>query len=583
MLRITLDFETYWDNECTLSKLSVWEYIRHPSFKIHMCGVMFGDAPVEIYTHEELKSLFAEIDWSNAAVCGHNLSGFDGIILNEVYGVVPGLYVDTKDMAVYDSPREKSHSLNACAERYLDSEKIQGVLIQSKGVKDIKPGTKLFKDMAKYCARDVELTAQLAKVLVPKVPPHERQLIHLTAKMNATPVLHINKEEVGGVTKGILSERKEVLEKLNMEDEKDITSLKKFAKLLQKEGVHVPYKYSKVQDKMIPALSKDDNTLPVIAEQGNERVKLLVRARELFSSNLALTRLHRWLVASEQGTKPISFPLIYHGAKNTGRWSGAAKLNGQNIPREGGLRECIFAPPGCKFIIADYSAIEMRMCAYLAGEQRILSAYKAGRDIYCEVGTDILGVKVTKETKRERFISKVICLAGIYGAGPPRIKHVLAKSGIILTDDEAVRAVYRFRDAVPRIRELWNRLDKLCRRGFLVLPSGRKITYPDLHVNKEGDLVFWNGKFHEKLYGAKCTEGCSQASARDVFAAHWVQMDIEGIQVAMGVHDEFVVVEKEDRVEETKALMEAIMVTPPPFCDGLPLGCEITVSEYYTK
>lgn len=587
MALITIDFESYWDVDVTLSKLSVWEYIRHPKFKVHMCGVKIDDGETVVVAADSIKEYLLDHGVESSAVCGHNMSAFDGLILSDLYGIKPAAYVDTKAMAVYYDPRQKSHSLNACAKRYLEDQKIEGALVNTKGVVDILPGTDLYNKTAEYCAQDVELCYRLAKFFKPHIPEHEMMLMDETARMNCEPTLYINKEKVGGIVTGIISERREVLTALGLTDsdeDKKVFSPLRLAKELEKEGVVVPMKPSEKTGKLIPALSKEDCTLETIAENGNDRVKLLVKGRELFSSNLPLTRMHRWLKASKGGTQPISFPLIYFGAKNTGRWSGAGKLNGQNIPRDGGMRECIFAAPGKVFIIVDYSAIEMRTCAYIAGEERILNAYRNGVDIYCDVGSDILGMEVTKETKRERFISKTICLAGIYGVGPARVQASLKKSGIVISEDEARKFVYGFRDAVPNIVALWRELDRLIQRGFVVLPSGRKITYPKIHNDADRDeTVFWNGQYWEKIYGAKATEGVSQGTARDILGYHWLKLKEAGVKVSMQVHDEFVISVNEADADRVAEQVVDIMRAPPPFCTDIPLDCEYTISEFYTK
>jgi DNA polymerase I-like protein with 3'-5' exonuclease and polymerase domains len=108
---------------------------------------------------------------------------------------------------------------------------------------------------------------------------------------------------------------------------------------------------------------------------------------------------------------------MYCGAHST-RWSGAGgKLNLQNLPKVGGLREALHAPPGHKLVIADFSQIEFRILLAHAGEHEKLQGFREGRDLYCEFGTKLYGREITDKDITERKLAKVACLGLGYGMG----------------------------------------------------------------------------------------------------------------------------------------------------------------------
>ena len=231
----------------------------------------------------------------------------------------------------------------------------------------------------------------------------------------------------------------------------------------------------------------------------------------------------------------------------------------------------------------DYSSIEVRVCAYLAGEESMLAIFKEGRDVYCETGAKLFGRPVSKETPRDRFIAKQIVLGCQYGLGEARLRHTLAKEGIILSPDEGQEFVDKYRMAYTRIRNFWYSLERLLQRGFVVLPSGRRITYPKLRTNKAGDREFWSGRFWEKIYGAKVCENVTQAVSRDIMCYHWLQLDALGLEVVMTVHDELVALVKTEEAEKARDLMCGVMVRPPPFLPEIPLDVEAIISPVYRK
>ncbi len=326
--------------------------------------------------------------------------------------------------------------------------------------------------------------------------------------------------------------------------------------------------------------------------------------------------------------------LQYFGA-HTGRWAGRG-VQLQNLPSvtAGGdektqefvdrvmnepaenfsiselkplIRGALMAPAGQTLTVCDYSAIEARVLAWLAGEEWVLEAFRAGRDIYIETAARMFHVPYD-EAKPLRKKGKVAVLALGYGGGINALKAMGAEG----TDAELEEIKQTYRAANPRIAKFWADLDRAMRNrsgrvgeyitvhpranGLVTikLPSGRELFYHKLHFrtvskfDKEVEaLHFLDPKSHRAViptYGGRLTENVTQAVARDVLAHALVNLDKESVPVVAHVHDE-VLAEGEVTVERMKELMGAGVGNPlaPPWADGLPLAAEGYYCARYRK
>ena len=186
---ITLDFETYYDQQYSLSKITTEAYVRSPLFETIGVSIKEGDETVW-YPQPEVKDAIAAIDWSDALVLGQNTM-FDGAILKWRYGVSPLGWMDTMCMSRALYPHERSHSLSSQAKRMQVGEKGNEVVYAlGKRYKDFT--AEELARYGEYCRNDVDLTYALAAIYLQRFPKKELKLIDLTLKMYIDAVLELD-------------------------------------------------------------------------------------------------------------------------------------------------------------------------------------------------------------------------------------------------------------------------------------------------------------------------------------------------------------------------------------------------------
>ena len=335
--------------------------------------------------------------------------------------------------------------------------------------------------------------------------------------------------------------------------------------------------------------------------------------------------------------------LQFYGANRTGRWAGRLvqiqNLPQNHIPDLALARELVkagryadiealyestpnvlselirtaFVPrPGCRFIVADFSAIEARVIAWLAGEQWRLEVFEGGGDIYCASASKMFHVPVEKHGQNShlRQKGKIAELALGYGGAVGALTAMGALE-MGLAEEELPPLVRQWREANPHIIRLWaqvedaamtavrekarvrlGRLTFHCRSGmlFITLPSGRKLCYvkPRIQTNRfGGDGLTYEGVGEGKkwtrieTFGGKLTENIVQATARDLLAEAMLRLRDAGLEIVMHVHDEAVleVPIGHSGVEEVCALM----AEAPAWADGLPLRADGYECRFYQK
>ncbi len=276
------------------------------------------------------------------------------------------------------------------------------------------------------------------------------------------------------------------------------------------------------------------------------------------------------------------------------------------------IRTMLIPKEGCEFIVADFSAIEARVLAWLAGEQWRLDAFKEGKDIYCASASQMFGVPVVKHgiNGELRQKGKVAELACGYGGGAGALISMGALD-MGLKEDELPDIISSWRDANPEIVKFWYAVEKAAidtvkdhadrtvgRIGFqfsantlwIVLPSGRRLAYikPKLQPNRFGRMALTfeglgaNNKWTRgETYSGKLTENITQATARDLLAEAMRRMELAGLGIVGHVHDEVIL-----EVPERKYTVEdvcTIMNQNPAWADGLPLASDGYTGNYYFK
>ncbi len=341
--------------------------------------------------------------------------------------------------------------------------------------------------------------------------------------------------------------------------------------------------------------------------------------------------------------------LQFCGAARTGRWAGRL-VQVQNLPQNhlsdlnyarglvktGDLEEfemnyanvsqvlselirtSFIASPGHILHVCDFSAIEARVIAWIAGENWVLDVFRNGGDIYCATASQMFGVPVEKHGANShlRQKGKISVLALGYGGGVAALE-AMGGSRLGLTEREEKETVRLWREANPKIVRLWSIVEKAAvsaiktgntvtihrgitvafRWGMLIitLPSGRTICYPRARIGMEYDDG-WRGE-HEiieyegvnqntkkwevtRTYGGKLTENIVQAGARDILGVVMLRARRDNLPIVFHVHDEIVV---EAPVDRPLADVEALFSEQIDWCHDLPLKGAGYSTPYYLK
>lgn len=335
--------------------------------------------------------------------------------------------------------------------------------------------------------------------------------------------------------------------------------------------------------------------------------------------------------------------LQFYGANRTGRWAGRL-VQVQNLPQNhipdlelarslvkeqrfedldllyestpevlSELIRTAFVPkPGCRFIVADFSAIEARVLAWFAGEQWRLDTFVEGGDIYCASASKMFGVPVVKHgvNGHLRQKGKIAELALGYGGAVGALTSMGALD-MGLQEEELQPLVSQWRNSNPHITKFWWDVDaaavkavkertemamgKLCftyRSGilFVTLPSGRKLSYikPRMTQNRFGrESLSYEGVGESKkwmrieTYGPKLVENIVQATARDLLAQAMLRLRNKGFDIVMHIHDE-AVLEVPDGVSGVEEICR-IMSEQPDWAAGLPLRADGYECAFYKK
>lgn len=277
------------------------------------------------------------------------------------------------------------------------------------------------------------------------------------------------------------------------------------------------------------------------------------------------------------------------------------------------IRTAFIPSPGHRFIVADFSAIEARVIAWLAGEESTLDAFRAGKDLYCETASRMFGVPVEKHGANAhlRQKGKIATLACGYNGSVGALKAMGALN-MGLAEHELKPIVDAWRAANPNIVQLWADVEHAAitaltsRRPvrhrnlqfsvesgilFIELPSGRRLAYaqPRMGENAWGNpsityMGITTGRRWDRLetYGGKLVENIVQAIARDLLVTGMHSVADAGHQIVMHVHDEIVI---DEPISSTTTVDDicGLMSTGPNWAAGLPLAADGYEGDYYRK
>jgi len=600
---ITIDFETYYDKEYGLKKFTTEQYIRDEKFEV--IGVAVKDKGVTKWftgTHAETKAFLDSYNMHEHFVLGHNMR-FDASILSWIFDIHPLGLFDTMSMAQILHGLTESVSLANLSKLYELGEKGTEVL-DALGKRRLDFTHNDLAKYGSYCINDVELTYELFTELKDRFTAPEMKLIDLTIRMYTEPKIELNK----GLLLRHLHKVKEAKEKLLASvavDKELLMSNPKFAELLIEQGVTPPMKISATTGKETYAFAKTDEEFKALLEHENPYVQALAAARIGNKSTIEETRTENFIQIANRGKLPV--PLKYAGAVVSHRWSGVDGINLQNLPRTSELRRAMCAPKGYKLVASDLSNIELRLAYWFAQSHSKIQQIKDGIDLYKQSAADITGTPYNEVNKDLRFIFKVVNLSGIYGVGAAKMHSILKQGGVDKELNEVKNIVYAYRKANPELVEAWQDAGTMLesvRAGQhytmgnggiissvphegMMKPNGMMLGLPNLRKLKTDTGESW---VYDKLMGrtiipeyihpSKTFQRCIQALARDIIAEQLIQV-AKRYTVVMTVHDELVMLCKDEEVDECKAYVEKCMTTAPHWCSDLPLGCEVGVGDNY--
>lgn len=489
---------------------------------------------------------------------------------------------------------------------------------------------KLFKS---YCIQDVETERDIRRRLE-KFPllPQEWDFYHMDQRINDRGIL-IDRELVQQAIICNMAISEEMTQRAyaltGLENPNSVSQLKSW---LEDRGIEVDSLGKKNVASLITDLDKH-------SADGEALDMMKLRLQMAKSSVKKYQAAERYICTDGRAHGLFQFS----GANRTQRWAGRG-IQLQNLPQNhiatldeardlvklgcfdmievlyGNtpdilsqlIRTMLIPKPGCEFIVADFSAIEARVLAWLAGEQWRLDAFTEGKDIYCASASQMFGVPVVKHgiNGELRQKGKVAELACGYGGG----SGALISMGALdmgLKEDELPDIITSWRDANPEIVKFWYAVEKAAietvkdhndrsvgRIGFqfaantlwIVLPSGRRLAYikPKLQPNRFGRMALTfeglgaNNKWTRgETYSGKLTENITQATARDLLAEAMRRMELAGLDIVGHVHDEVI-------LEVPKSSMTVddvcgIMNRNPAWADGLPLSSAGYTGNYYYK
>ncbi len=656
MHHLNVDLETF--SSVDIKKAGLYRYVQSPDFQILLFAFSFDNEPVQIIDLAQGEALPNEIllALQDTSIIKHAYNApFECYCLNKFYfsplnqwhctmlhglycGYTAGLAATAVALGLPEDKRKMSTGSALIRTFCVPCKPTKSNSHRTRTLPHHEPEKwQLFKQ---YCIQDVVTEMEIERRLSAfPVPEAEQRLWELDQYINVYGVA-VDRELIAGalhcdqvVTNELMAE---AVRLSGLDNPKSVQQLSKW--LTEEMGEEITNLRKDTVKELIK--TTDDGTAKRMLEIRQELAKTSVKKYAAMDAAVC-----------EDGR--IRGLLQFYGANRTGRWAGRL-VQVQNLPRNyletlGHARECTrttkvdalkviygnvpdtlsqltrtaFIPsPGNVLLVADFSAIEARIIAWLAGEQWRLDVFATHGKIYEASASQMFGVPIEKIVKGNpeyelRQKGKVAELAlGYQGAAGALISMGALNMG--LTEEELPETVHRWRSANKRIVDLWYSLEnaalEVMRTGqpsgikglllaleghyetqqeffTIALPSGRKLYYakPFLEKNERGREALHYRGVNQKTrkweviptYGGRLTENVTQAIARDCLAESLLRVAAAGYQTAMHIHDEVVLDVPEDRADLEKVC--EIMSRPISWAPGLLLKADGFVAKFYKK
>lgn len=576
-MNLFLDIETFYNSKTgyDLRNLSMVEYCRSSLFKLLGIGFAFTTGPLQWVSGKEMLQFLVNHNWSETTIISHNIK-FDLFALIYHYKIKPRSFIDTKAMAkAVLGKTVNSYRLKDLARHFELPEKGE---LKTDGKLELTEQEQ--EQLEVYCKHDVWLCKEIYERLAKDFPENQYAPMSQTIEMFVYPRLQLNKQLLEDAYEKEKTRREESILRSGIPKE-NFSSNKLFPETLIKQGYTVPTKKSPTTGKLIPALSLNDPEFLALGNTKDPVLKGLYEARVAAKSTLLETRCENLTNIAKTGL--WSFDVEFSGATQTHRYSGGSGAGGnpQNFTRDSVLREAVEAPEGYLLVVGDFSQIEARLVAYLSKDRAFIEALKS--DPYCDFATSFYGRTITREDKKERKFGKTTILGSGYGMGAKRFQqYVLLETGETISTADAKRAISLFRAKYYQVPQLWNKLDReipKLKDGYK-LPSGLVIKYPNLRQEKD-EWVYdvWEkkeGLTKKKLYGGKVLENMCQGLAGELCKE---KMLLFREDVVGQVHDEILLLVKEDEAEDKANLLWQEMTKAPNWLPEMVIKAEVKIGK----
>lgn len=646
-MTLGIDVETYCD--LNIRKSGSYKYIYHKSFEILLVSYSLNNGPIETvnlaFGQKLPKEFLVWLTDPNITKTAYNAQ-FERVCFNRYFDIVLP-YDQWECSMVKAGMLGLPMNLEMCgkvlhvrAEKDPNGKKLLRYFTmpckptKTNGMRTrnlAEHNTEYWNAFIHYNIRDVESEQEIrSKISFFNFPYREAEYYCMDQQINDYGIC-LDTKLIKNAIKFDAIARKELTEKAIQ-----LTSLENpnsTAQLIRWLSSRMDVPILNLQKKIIPYYIK-------CAENDEPEVKQMLSIRQ----DLSKTSIRKYQAMLDcQGTDGRARGLLqFFGANRTGRFAGRL-IQVQNLPRHSledldlarnlvlndnyDLFEILFNPidtlsqlirtalvpsPGNKFIISDFSAIEARVIAWLAGEEWRLKVFRTHGKIYEASGAAMFNVPIESVTKGSalRYKSKIAELAlGFGGAVGALIRMGALDEGLL--EEELKPLVKAWRMANRKIVSFWYDLNhaalKCVSDGvntsvglikfnyknkilYVQLPSGRKLSYihPVIKINKFGsEYISYEGidqttKQWKRLeiYGGKFAENIVQATARDLLAEKLYMLHNAGHKIAIHVHDEVVIdAPKKTKIEDA----HSIMIKPVLWAKGLPLNADTFESEYYKK
>lgn len=645
MKTLSIDIETY--SSENLVKCGVYRYAESPDFEVLLFGYSADGGPVEVVDLAAGEMLPADVRsaLTDPAVTKWAFNAqFERVCLSRFLGYPTGQYLEPSSWhctmvwaatlglplslegvgAVLGLEKQKLKEGKDLIRYFCTPSKARdGSLIRHYPT-DAPEKWSLFKA---YNLRDVETEMSIQQKLS-KFPVTESEWRNYTLDQQIND-------------RGIMLDRTLVTNAIRCDEQFKRTHMEQARSVTGLDNPNSPVQLKAwLAEKGVEADSLSKAAVADMLEKADGEVELALSLRqELAKSSVKKYTAMQTVVGSDDRARGL---IQFYGANRTGRYAGRL-IQVQNLPqnhlpdldtaralvRSGNtdavemlydsvplvlselIRTAFVPKPGCRFYVADFSAIEARVIAWIAGEQWRQEVFAGGGDIYCASASQMFHVPVEKHgvNGHLRQKGKIAELALGYGGSVGALKAMGALN-YGLQEEELKPLVDAWRLSNPHITKFWWDVDKAastCVRErtatethgirffyqsgmmFIVLPSGRRLVYvkPKMGLNRFGnESVTYEGVGEQKKwlrlesYGPKFVENIVQATARDILAEAMLRLNAAGYRIVMHVHDEAVI---EAPPETELSDICSIMGQTPAWASGLLLRADGYVCDFYKK